>query len=188
METQKSYTPIIIIATLLVLIGSGGTWFLYTERRSLMAEKAGLESKLADRVANIDKLKNEKKIIEQELAVLKASGLAKEVEILRLNLKNAEEKFAMVNTELAPLEETVAQIKLYADAVTVLDRNLAPQPPASVNSDLKNLGIKIGALNDSEISELWAQAKANIDAGGDGGSDVIRIFFLVISKFRQVLQ
>lgn len=187
MGTQKNFTPVVAVAILLAVAGLIGAWFLYSENQTLAAKKVDLESKLVDRDANIEKLKNEKAKIEQELTVLKASSIAKEVELLRLKLNNAEGEHAKVMGETEPLEATMAKIKLYVDAVSAFDQNLAPLPPFPVNSNLKNLGIKIDVLNDSEVSKLWERANSNVDAGGDGGPDLIRAYFLVISKLLKLL-
>lgn len=184
---QKSFTLIIIIAILLAAIGLGGSWFLYAERQTLMAEGADLQSKLADRDATIDALKNEKKMSERELAVLKASDIVKDIELLRFKLNNTEGELAKVREEVVPLEATMAKIVLYADVVAALDQNLAPLPPTPLNSNLKTIGINISALHDSEVMDQWGRAKADIDAGGDGGADLIRTYFLVISKIRKLL-
>lgn len=187
MNIQKSFTLIIIIAALFAAMGLGGTWFLYTKIQPLMAERADLRSKLVDRDANIDKLKNEKARSEQELAVLKASDVAKDVELLRLKISSAEGELAKMREEVAAREAIMTKIRLYADAVAALDQNLAPPPPTPVNSNLKNIGIKIGVLNDSEVSDQWGQAKSAIDAGGDGAAKLINTYFLVISKMRKLL-
>lgn len=187
MDTQKGFTPTLIVAVLLAATGFGGAWFLYTENQSLVAERTDLESKFADRDANLDTLKSEKARSEQELALLKASDIVKDIELLRLKLDNTEEGLAKVRGEIVPLETTMANIRRYADVVVAFDQNLVPPPPTPVNSNLKNIGITIGALNDSEVADQWGQAKSDIDAGGDGGADLIRAFFLVISKIRNLL-
>ena len=94
-----------------------------------MAERSDLESKLTNRNADIDKLKNEKARSEQELVVLKASDLAKEVELLRLKLKNIETDLAAARGKITTLEVTMTKIRLYADVVAAIDQNLAPPPP-----------------------------------------------------------
>lgn len=187
---QKGFTSIIIIATLFVAIGLGGIWFLYTQTKSLATERNDLQSKVADRDADISKLQNEKTKIEQELAVIKASDIAKNVELLRLKLNNTENDLTKVRGENVPREANMAKIKLYADAVAVIDQNLAPSPPTPLNSNLNGIDIKIGVLNDSQVSDLWRQAKSVFDAGGDGTggpTGLIQTYFLVISKIRDLI-
>lgn len=184
---QKGFTSVIIIIALLAAAGVGGLWFLYAQKQSLIAEKNDLRSKLAERDVYLDAVKNEKIRSERELAVLTASGIVKEVKILRIKFKDVEENLAKVRGEVAPLEATMANIRLYADAVAAFDQNLAPSPPTPLNANLQNLGVRISVLNDSEVTDLWRQAKSDIDAGGNGGSNLIRAYFLIISKILKLL-
>src|SRR3989344_5418019 len=123
---QKGFAPIIIIIILITMLGLGGAWFLYQENRSLATLRSDLQSKLADRDANIDKLKNEKAKSAEELAVLKASDIAKEVEFSRLKLKNLETDLGAAGVRVTALEPVMIKIRLYADAVAAIDQNLAP--------------------------------------------------------------
>jgi len=182
MNPQKGFAPIIIITIIVAVLGLGGTWFLYAKNQSLIAEKSDLESKLTNRNADIEKLKNEKARSEQELAMLKASDLAKEVELLRLKLKNTEVDLAAIKGKIAPLDATMTKIRLYADVVAAFNQNLAPPPPTPPHSNLKNIDVKVSALNDSEVTEQWRRAKLIFDTGGDGGAALIQTFLLVISK------
>ncbi|MBI2034788.1 MAG: hypothetical protein HYT11_03605 [Candidatus Levybacteria bacterium] len=187
MNSQKSFVPIIITIILIAVLGLGGTWFLYTEKQSLMAERSNLQSKLSERDANIDKLKNERARSEQELAVFKATDIVKEVELLRLKLKNIEADLAVVGGKITTLEATMTKIRLYADAIAAIDENLAPPPPTSLYSNLKNIDVKIGELNDSQVADQWGRAKSAFDAGGDGTADLVQALFLVTSKIRDLM-
>lgn len=187
MDTQSSFTPLIIIAVLVFAIGLGGTAFLYTKHQSLLAEKSDLQSTLADKDVSINNLENENAKSAQELAALKATDLAKEVELLRTKLRNTEESLAKVRGEVVPLEATMTKIGLYADVVAAIDQNLVPPPPTPVNSNLNNIDVKIEALNDNQIIDQWVQTKSAIDAGRDGGADIIHTYFLVISQMRKLL-
>ncbi|HEY4509480.1 MAG TPA: hypothetical protein VJC15_00635 [Candidatus Paceibacterota bacterium] len=187
MNSQKGFAPIIIIIILIAALGSGGTWFLYTEKQSLLAEKSDLQSKLAEKNANIDELKTEKARSEQELAVLKASDIAKEVELSRLKLKNMEVDLAAVEKKITPLDATMFKIRLYADVVAAIDQNLAPSFPNSPHSNLKIIDDTISALNDDQVADQWGRAKSAFDAGGDGGAYLVQTLLLVISKIRVLL-
>ena len=145
-------------------------------------EKNDLQNQLADKSANVDKLKDEKIEVERELAVLKANPLAKEAELLRLKLESIETDLAAVKGKIEPLETTMTRIKLYADAVAAIDQNLAPTLPNYINWNLKLADDKIGMLHDSEVAEQWGRARSGSDPGGD-----IHTYFLIISKILSFL-
>ena len=184
---RQGFAPIIIIIILIAALGLGGTWFLYKEKQSLAAEKNDLQSKLADRNSNIDKLKNEKTGIEREIAVLKATNFEKEAELLRLKLKDIETDLASTRGKATTLEATATKIKLYADVMAAIDQNLAPPFPLSLYSNLKSIDDKVSALNDAQVTDQWKQAKSAFDTGGDGGRDLIQTLFLLVSKIRGII-
>ena len=160
---------------------------MYQENRSLATLRSDLQSKLADRDANIDKLKNEKAKSAEELAVLKASDIAKEVEFSRLKLKNLETDLEAAGVRVTALEPVMIKIKLYADAVAAIDQNLAPPWTTPLYSNLKNIDIAISALGDNQVAEQWGLAKSAFDAGGDGGRDLIQTLLLIISKISDII-
>ena len=177
MGSQKGFAPVIIIIVIIAVLGIGGAWFLYAKQQLFMAEKGDLENILTKKDADIEKLKNEKAKSDQELAVLKANPLVKEAELLHLKLENIETDLIAIKGKVAPLEDTMTKIRLYADVVAALDQNLAPMPPNYINGNLKMVDDRIGALNDSEVTEQWGRAKSGPGSGGD-----MRTYFLIISK------
>lgn len=173
----------IIAVVMIVILGLGGTGFLYVENQSLVNENADLQSKLEAREAEIENLKEEKASIEQEVTVWKVTDLDKEAGLLRLKLETAEKDLVVAGKRAIKLKTNLNKMKPYADAIAAVD-NFFGRP--MTNANLNNIDIKIDALNDSQITAQWMQAKADINVSENswGTNGVVHTLFLIVSKIR----
>lgn len=149
----------VILIMVVVLVLGGGGYFAY--------QNYALQNKLAG-------LAEEKASIVTELAVLKATDLAKEVEIMQLKLKTAERDFAAKEKELAgALQEKASaalqlqtaranstKIRSRLDAIDATERMIGAGPNAQ---SVASVDAKISAVKDADITEAWAVAKRDID-------------------------
>jgi len=175
--------PVTIILIITVVVGFGSVAFFFSNNRALVSGKTALEGRLSLAEQELLNLKDEKVRVETELAVFKTTDLDKEAELLRLKLKNAENEFAATEKKVVKLETNLSKMKPYAEALTAIDYFFS-RPMAEAN--LKNIDFKVGALNDSQISAQWREAKANIniDEGSWGTREISHTLFLITSKIR----
>lgn len=128
-------------------------------------------------------LKNEKSKVDTELAVLKASDLAKEVERLSLKLKTTEQNLSKSEQEVSrlgarvnTLETSLTKIKPYLSAIDAVQKVVTAETGIT-KASLANADPKVAILKDSEISDYWRKAKDNIHFDGDRVSSYNQRFF-----------
>lgn len=152
---------------MLIILALGGTGYFYSQY-------ASSQNALADLREQFSLLKDEKNAIVTELAVLKATDLAKEVTVLNLKLKTAERDFAVKEKELAAaLQEKAnvtaqlqtaransAKIRSRLDAIDATERMVGAGPNAQ---SVAAVDAKIAAVKDPDITGAWAIAKRDID-------------------------
>jgi len=143
-------------------------------------------------------LKNEKSKVETELAILKATDLAKEAEVLTLKLTAAEKDLTSVQQDLAETEKTksdltldlyrikgnLAKVQVYLNAIDAME-DVAAQGPNQAN--IAAVDAKVALLRDDAISSRWQAARAAIDIEKQswmGGliADTVRMITLTIGK------
>ena len=153
MNSQKGFAPLIIIVIVVAVLGIGAGVFLFTKNQSLQAQ--------------LTNLKDEKTKTETELAVLKATNLAKEVEFLRLNLKATEKDLAALQNEVPDLkarirtfETGVSKLESYLNAIDAIENMVGGGPTAA---GIASVDSALNKLNDSSVSDRWANAKRGID-------------------------
>lgn len=151
-------TNILLVAVIVLALGGGG-YFAY--------QNQALQKRLSE-------LTEEKNKIETELAILRATDLAKEIELLRLQLKTAERDFAAKEKELAVALQEKASVTLQLqtaranstkirsrlDAIDATERMVGAGPNAG---SVATVDQKIVAAKDADITEAWATAKRDID-------------------------
>lgn len=149
----------IIACIVIIVFALGGGYFAYQNQVS-QSQIAGLTE--------------EKNKIETELAILRATDLAKEIELLRLQLKTAERDFAAKEKELAAaLQEKAsvtlqlqtaransAKIRSRLDAIDATERMVGAGPNAG---SVAAVNQKIVAVKETDITEVWTIAKRDID-------------------------
>lgn len=152
------------ISMAFALGGAGYFYFQYVSSQKTLADLNG----------QFSQLKDEKNEVATELAVLKATDLTKEVEVLGLKLKTAERDFAEKEKELAAaLQEKAgltvqlqtartnsAKIRTRLDAIDVIERMVGAGPNAQ---SVMVADAKIAAAKDADIAGAWAIAKRDID-------------------------
>ncbi|MDP3792720.1 MAG: hypothetical protein Q8Q89_03235 [bacterium] len=128
-------------------------------------------------------LKNEKTKVDTELAVLKASDLIKEVELLSFKLKTTEKSLSESESEVSrlgsrvqTLETSLNKIKPYLSALDAIQK-VVTGDTGITRASLTNADPKVAVLKDSQISDDWRKAKDNINFDGDRVSSYDQRFF-----------
>ena len=128
-------------------------------------------------------LKNEKSKVDTELAVLKASDLAKEVQLLSFKLKTTEKSLSESESEVSrlgsrvqTLETSLSKIKPYLSALDAIQK-VVTGDTGITRASLTNADPKVSVLKDSQISDDWRKAKDNIHFDGDRVSSYDQKFF-----------
>lgn len=172
--------PFTIIFIVIAVLGLGGSVYFFIQTQSL--ENQVLE------------LQDAKSKTETELAALKATDLAKEVELLNLKLKTAETGLATAQKEITNLRSqindlttNISKIEPYLNAITAIEKFLGGPFTAS---NLGNIDAKINLLQDSQVTSQWLKAKENIDMARNSWSpqEFFDTVFLVNSKIRDLLR
>ena len=163
---NKSIVIIPIIIVIVVLAGGG--YFFY--------QNQGLTKQVSD-------LKGEKAGVEKELAVLKASDLAKEVELLSFKLKatqkslsESESEASRLGSRVQTLETSLNKIKPYLSAIDAVQKVVTAETGIT-KASIANADPKVAVLKDPEISDRWRKAKDNIHFDGDRVSSYNQRFF-----------
>lgn len=144
----------IVIIIFLALVLAGGSYFFY--------QNQSLEKQ-------IETLKDEKAEVEKELAVLKNSDLAKDLELTQLKLKTSENNLSESKKEVArlgsrvkTLETGLSKIRPYLSAIDAVQ--IVVLGELGVTKGLvASADPKVAALQDAEISSSWQEAKQNIN-------------------------
>lgn len=162
MQQNKLLIIIIVIA-----LGAGGYFFWQN-------------AVLNDQLTN---LKNEKSKVDTELAVLKTSDLAKEVERLSLKLKTTEQNLSKSEQEVSrlgarvnTLETSLTKIKPYLSAIDAVQKVVTAETGIT-KASVANADPQVAALKDPEISDHWRKAKDYINFDGDRVSSYNQRFF-----------
>ena len=153
---------IVIIAIIIAILAAAAAGVLFWKNQTLTQEKAG---------------------VEKELAVLKASDLAKEVELLSFKLKTVEKSLSESENEASrlgsrvqTLETSLNKIKPYLSAIDAVQKVVNGETGIT-KASLANADPKISALKDPEISNYWRKAKDYINFDGDRVSSYDQRFF-----------
>ena len=169
----------LIVSVIVALVALGAAGYFYTQYSSLQGEAKSLNQQLLQ-------VQNEKTKIETELAVLKATDLAKDNELLRLKLQNTEQVLAGAQSRVKTLETNLNKIKPYTDAVSVIERFFSAP---FTQKGLADIDTKISALQDTEVSNRWIAAKATVDFANNGWGphDFFQVVFLLNTRIESLL-
>lgn len=155
----------VFIAAIVLALGAGGYFVWHNQVLSAQLNRA------MEQVAELKEAKSE---VETELAVLRASDFIKEIELLQLKLKTAEqnlvakerglatalqEKSGLAN-QLQAARANSAKIRARLDAVDVVERMVGAGPNAE---SVANVDSKIAMVKEAGVTEVWAIAKRDID-------------------------
>ena len=177
-----------IILAIIAVLGLIGAGLFFTQKQALETKNTSLQNELKN-------TQDEKRSIETELAILKATDLAKEAELLQVKLGSTEKSLAVAQGDVADLESTVqtfktnnAKIPPYLNAIDAIEAVIGSSGEAS---GIEDIDMKIAALQDSQVSRQWVVAKTGIDveAGRISGwaSDVNDTIILITSQVRKLL-
>jgi chromosome segregation ATPase len=157
----------LLIIIIVIVLGVGG-YFLWQN------------TVLNDQLAN---LKNEKSKVDTELAILKASDLAKEVQFLSFKLKTTEKSLSesegeasRLGSRVQSLETNLNKIKPYLSAIDAVQKVITGETGIT-KASVANADPKVAVLKDSEISDHWRKAKDYINFDGDRASSYNQRFF-----------
>jgi|SRR3989338_754794 len=124
--------------------------------------------------AQVTQLKDEKTIVETELALLKATDLVKEVEIVALKLTTVEKDLASTKKDLSEVEKArsdlaldlyrlrngLAKVPAYLSTIDTMEDINADGPS---NANVSAVDAKVVSLKDDSVSKQWQIARAGID-------------------------
>ena len=154
--------PIIIIAIIIATLAIAAVGVLFWKNQKLTQEKAG---------------------VEKELAVLKSSDLAKEIELLSFKLKTTEKSLSESGSEVSrlgsrvqTLETNLNKIRPYLSAIDAVQKVVTGETGIT-KASVANADPKVAVLNDLEISGYWREAKDNIHFDGGRVSSYNQRFF-----------
>lgn len=166
------------------LIAAG---IFFAQNSSLKKEAKTLQSELT---------KTQKSLTEAEkkLIYYQNTDLAKEVEILKLKLATAEKDLAASVDQVSSLQKRVDtleansdKIQLHLEAINAINEMFFGSGPSE--KGVAQIDVKIAALKDSEITNLWQQAKAGIDTEKRswGGDSIGRTLDKITSRVSDLL-
>jgi len=147
-----------ILAAILAVLGIAGAAVFGTKYQSSQAESKTLED-------NVSSLQEEKTQLEKDLIFYKNTDLAKDNELLRVKLENAEEDLTAARSRVTVLETNLNKIEPYTDVISAIERFLSA--PFTKNG-LADIETKVSALGDAEVSNRWATARATVDFANNG--------------------
>src|SRR3989338_5159999 len=102
--------------------------------------------------AQVTQLIDGKIRVETELALLKATDLAKDNELLKLKLQNTEQDLTGAQSRVKTLETNLNKIKPFIDAVYAIERLLGAP---FTQKGLADIDTKIRVIQDEEVSNRW---------------------------------
>ena len=148
MNLQKGFAPLIIII-IIAILGLGGAGYFFWQNQVLENQTA--------------KLKDEKAKVETELAVLKATDLAKEIEVLNLKLQardkelvDAKKNLSTIQTAFDSFRSDVNMIPKATSIISLMMMTFGKQPPQCYNeADRTKINQELSVFKDSAWQDLW---------------------------------
>ncbi|OGN21950.1 MAG: hypothetical protein A2916_02880 [Candidatus Yanofskybacteria bacterium RIFCSPLOWO2_01_FULL_41_67] len=140
----------------------------------------------SDSQAQVTQLIDEKTRVETEFAILRASDLAKDNELLKLKLKNTEQDLAGAQSRVKTLETNLSKIGPFLDVVSAIERFLSAP---FTQKGLTDIDIKISVLQDMEALNRWMIARGTVDFANNGWGphDFFQTVFLLNSRIKSLL-
>ena len=136
--------------------------------------------------AQVTQLIDGKIRVETELALLKATDLAKDNELLKLKLQNTEQDLAGAQSRVKTLETNLNKIKPFIDAVSAIERFFSGP---FTQKGLADIDTKINVLQDMEVLSRWLTARGTVDFANNGWGphDFFQIVFLLNLRIKSLL-
>lgn len=176
------------LVALVAIIGFIIAGFLFTKNGSLTKQVQELNDQLK---TVSDKLND----AEKELIYYKNTDLAKEVQLLQLQLTAAEKDLATsqqdassAQARVKTLETNLAKIGPYLDAMQAISDMFFDTGPT--DKGVARIDAKIAVLKDASISNVWADAKSGIDTERRSwsGESIGKTMSAIISQINSLLQ
>ena len=140
----------------------------------------------SDSQGQVTKLIDGKTRVETELALLKATDLVKDNELLRLKLQNTEQNLAGSQNRVKTLETNLNKIEPFPDAISAIERFFSAP---FTQKGLADIDTKISVLQDMEVSNRWVTARGTVDFANNGWGphDFFQTVFLLNSRIKSLL-
>ena len=124
--------------------------------------------------------------VETELALLKATDLAKDNELLKLKLQNTEQDLAGAQSRVKILETNLNKIKPFLEVVSAIERFFSAP---FTQKGLADIDTKINVLQDMEVLSRWMTARGTVDFANNGWGphDFFQTVFLLNSRIKSLL-
>lgn len=130
------------------------------------------EKKLTEAEESYAVLKDEKSVLETELAIFKNTDLGKEVQILQLKLDakekervEAEKNFTTTETALTTLRNSLKLIPNITRALSLMSSTFGKQPPDCFSTaDRAAINRELSIVGDATWQEKWARFIADTDS------------------------
>ncbi|KKT82381.1 MAG: hypothetical protein UW79_C0007G0003 [Candidatus Yanofskybacteria bacterium GW2011_GWA2_44_9] len=186
---SSSANKINILFVVMIVFAVGGiavAGYFYVQNSKLGVEASQLKNEVLQLKEEISQLEDEKTEAETALAILKATDLAKEAELLRLKLANIEKELNSSNQMVSELSTNMSKIRPYTDATTTIERFFnAP----FTQKGLADIDTKISVLQDMEVSNRWMNARGTVDFANNGWGphDFFQVVFLLNSRIKSLL-
>lgn len=177
---------------ILAILGLSGAVFLFSKNQTLININQTLENERMSLGAQLESLKEEKSRVDTELAVLKNTDLAKEVELLeaklgvaKSDLAKKERDLASANNRLKAVDANRGKINSHLDAIEAVSKNYWHY--TLTEQILDGIEAKVKALGDSEIFSLWIVARKQTTPDSANPSAVWDVVGRMLTKVRSLL-
>ena len=136
--------------------------------------------------AQVTQLIDGKIRVETELALLKATDLAKDNELLKLKLQNTEQDLAGAQSRVKTLETNLNKIEPFPNAISAIERFFSGP---FTQKGLADIDTKINVLQDMEVLSRWMTARGTVDFANNGWGphDFFQTVFLINSRTKSLL-
>ena len=141
-SSNKNKTVVIAIVSVIAILLLFTTGYFLLKNQSL--EKSLTETK------------GQNAELEKDIILYKSTDLAKEVEILNLKLKTAEEDLTSTKSTLDKLKADVSSSPKIAKIASMMMATFGQQPPNCFSAtDKANINKELAGLGDSEWTSTW---------------------------------
>lgn len=162
-NSSKNLLVIGLSITIVILLIAAG--YLFIKYQSLTGENKTLSSQQALLQTQVASLKDEKVQLKKDLIFYKSTDLAKEVEILNLKLKTAEEDLASTKSTLDKLKAGVSNVPKLTRITSLMMATFGKGPPNCFSaSDKASINQELAALGDPEWISKWEDFINETDA------------------------
>jgi len=162
-KSSKNFLVIgLVVITVVLMIATG---YLFMNSQSLSRENETLTNKNTLLQTQVSSLKDEKAQLEKDLIYYKNTDLAKEVEILNLKLKTADEGFATTKAALDKLKIGVSSIPEMTSIASKMMTTFGKNPPNCFGAtDKASINQELNAFGDREWIGKWEDFISGTDS------------------------